>query len=103
MQWQVSLLPPTLMRVVASIPAALTQRRFERERFTSAMRDDYQACRKIGDAWYDEAKPALPWVPSVDSAFESNMLLNRRYPDFAWIAVRPAVPEAVDPWFRSSG
>ncbi len=89
--WRTPNLIPSLVTVVATIPASLKQ-----ETATIKKLHDSDACRKVGNRWYDAADCAVLWVPSVVSPYEQNVLLNQLHPDFSKIKVEPPVKAAID-------
>lgn len=90
-QWQANELPPTLVCVVATIPGSIKPTRKKVHDV-----NDADACRTIGDGWFDKGKTAVLWVPSIVSPYEDNVLINQLHPDFAKIRVAKPVSVAVD-------
>ena len=89
--WQSNTLPPTLLCVVATIPDSLKQATKKPHDI-----DDEDACRAIGNKWFDERKSAVLWVPSVVSPYENNVLINQLHPDFSKIRILKPVEASVD-------
>ena len=89
--WQTNALPPTLVCVVATIPDGIGQSTED-----AVDLDDPQACREVGNRWYDEAETAVLWVPSVVSPYENNVLINQGHPDFAKLEVSVPVRATID-------
>ncbi len=89
--WNTSRLPDSLVCVVATIPATVSQ-----STATIKKTDNVSRCRKVGNQWYDEAGSAVLWVPSVVSPFEKNVLINQMHPDFAKIKVQKPVAAKID-------
>lgn len=89
--WQTNALPPTLVCVIATIPGRIAQTR-------KAPKDihDIDACRAIGNRWFDQGKTAVLWVPSVVSPYEDNVLINQTHPDFHKIVVSKPVTPVID-------
>lgn len=89
--WQSNVLPPTLVCVIAAIPDKIQQTRI-------APNDihDNDACRAIGNTWFDQGKTAILWVPSVVSPYEENVLINQLHPDFSKIIVSKPVSSIID-------
>jgi RES domain-containing protein len=49
--------------------------------------------RRFGDAWFDERRSLLLFVPSlVTSGIERNVLINQEHPEFGRIQVAPSRP-----------
>ena len=89
--WQTTQLPPTLVCVVASIPSTVAQTRISPD----DIHDD-NACRAVGNTWFDEGATAVLWVPSVVSPYEENVLINQTHKDFAKIKVSAPVSTQID-------
>lgn len=89
--WQSTTLPPTLVCVVATIPDSIKQ--LEK---TPTDINDQDACRAVGNKWFDEGKTVALWVPSVVSPYESNVLINQLHSDFAKINILKPVDAAID-------
>ena len=89
--WRTPKLIPSLVTVVASIPASLKQ-----ETASISKPGDQGVCRKIGNQWYDTADCAVLWVPSVVSPYEQNVLLNQMHPDFSKIKIQKPVKAQID-------
>ena len=89
--WRTPKLIPSLVTVVATIPASIKQQ-------TASIKKpgDQDACRKIGNAWYDTAECAVLWVPSIVSPYEQNVLLNQLHPDFSKIKIQKPVKASID-------
>ena len=89
--WQSSSLPPTLVCIVATIPDSVKQ-------LHMAPKDihDDDACRAVGNAWYDDSKSAVLWVPSVVSPYEGNVLINQMHKDFSKIKVAKPISTQID-------
>lgn len=58
--------------------------------------NDEDACRAIGNKWFDEGKTVALWVPSVVSPYENNVLINQLHPDFTKIRMLKPVDAMVD-------
>jgi len=89
--WNTSRLPQTLVCVVAKIPDSVSQ---TTSRIQSP--ESEEQCRRIGNKWYDEAKSAVLWVPSVISPYEQNVLINQLHPDFPGITIDKPHPATLD-------
>lgn len=89
--WQSNALPPTLVCVVATIPDSVKQLRM-----APADIHDGEACRDIGNSWFDAAETAVLWVPSVVSPYEENVLINQMHKDFSKIKVSEPVSTQID-------
>ena len=89
--WQSNVLPPTLVCVVATIPAKMQQT----HKAPKDINDEY-ACRAIGNAWFDQGKTAVLWVPSIVSPYENNVLINQLHPDFSKIRVSRPTSTVID-------
>lgn len=89
--WQSTQLPPTLVCVVARIPNTLKQSRIK----PKDVYDD-DACRAVGNSWFDEGRTAILWVPSVVSPYEDNVLINQTHKDFLRIKVSKPVSTHID-------
>lgn len=89
--WQSTQLPPTLVCVVARIPASVKHSRLIPEDIHN---DD--SCREVGNTWFDEGKTAVAWVPSVVSPYEENVLINQTHKDFSKIKVSKPVSTKID-------
>jgi RES domain-containing protein len=89
--WQSTQLPPTLVCVVARIPNSVKQMRVSPKDI-----NDDDACRVVGNTWYDEGKTAILWVPSVVSPYEENVLINQTHKDFTKIKVATPVSTRID-------
>ncbi|MFK8082058.1 MAG: RES family NAD+ phosphorylase [Granulosicoccus sp.] len=89
--WQSNTLPPTLVCIVATIPDSLKQ-----STKTPRDIDDEDACRAIGNKWFDEGKSVALWVPSVVSPYEKNVLINQLHPDFTKIRILKPAEAVVD-------
>ena len=89
--WRTPRLIPSLVTVVATIPASLKQQ-------TAAIKklEDQNACRNIGNEWYDKADCAVLWVPSIVSPYEQNVLLNQLHTDFSKIKIETPVKATID-------
>ena len=89
--WQTNALPPRLICIVGTIPGAIEQ---AREELVDVR--DADACRAVGNGWFDEGKSAVLWVPSIVSPYEQNVLINQLHPDFAKIEVSAPSKVAID-------
>jgi len=89
--WRTPKLIPSLVTVVATIPASIKQ-----ETASIKKLEAQHACRKIGNEWYDNADCAVLWVPSVVSPYEQNVLLNQLHTDFSKIKVETPVKATID-------
>lgn len=89
--WQSNALPPTLVCVVASIPDAPKQSTVNPSNYK-----DEDACRAIGNKWFDEGKTVALWVPSIVSPYENNVLINQLHADFSKIKISKPVGAVVD-------
>lgn len=89
--WQATQLPPTLVCVVARIPDTVKQSRLR----PADLHDD-DACRIVGNTWFDEGKTAVLWVPSVVSPYEENVLINQTHKDFTKIKVAAPISTQID-------
>jgi len=57
---------------------------------------DHRASRAYGDAWHDERRTAVLYVPSVVTRLDRNVVINPEHPDFPGIEVDPPAPVAWD-------
>lgn len=89
--WQSTVLPPTLVCVIATIPDKIQQ-----SRKAPLSIHDEDACRAIGNAWFDKGETAVLWVPSAVSPYEENVLINQMHADFSKIQVSKPVSTVVD-------
>ena len=89
--WRTPRLIPSLVTVVATIPASLKQQTASVKKL-----EDQNACRNIGNEWYDKADCAVLWVPSIVSPYEQNVLLNQLHTDFSKIKIETPVKATVD-------
>ena len=80
--WQSNTLPPTLVCVVATISDSIKQSKKKPNDI-----NDEDACRAVGNKWFDEGKTVALWVPSVVSPYEDNVLINKLHPDFTKIRI----------------
>ena len=89
--WRTPRLIPSLVTVVATIPASLKQQTASIKKL-----EDQNACRNIGNEWYDKADCAVLWVPSIVSPYEQNVLLNQLHTDFSKIKIETPVKATMD-------
>jgi len=89
--WQSTVLPPSLVCVVATIPDSIKQSRQSPKNI-----QDINACRLVGNRWFDKAETAILWVPSVVSPYEGNVLINQLHPDFSKIKLSKPLTIEVD-------
>lgn len=89
--WRTPRLIPSLVTVVATIPASLKQQTASIKKL-----EDKNACRNIGNEWYDKADCAVLWVPSIVSPYEQNVLLNQLHTDFSKIKIETPVKATID-------
>lgn len=89
--WRTPRLIPSLVTVVATIPASLKQQTASIKKL-----EDQNACRNIGNEWYDKADCAVLWVPSIVSPYEQNVLLNQLHTDFSKIKIETPVKATID-------
>ena len=91
---------PTGYVVVAAVVPEEVQMLTEKDlgvRFTGTSQ------KHLGDQWFDSRDSAVLRVRSSVVPFEHIYLLNPRHPDFAAIAVEPAVPFVFDERLFASG
>ncbi len=90
-------LPPRMVVSEIQIPGSVSRQIIRRNAlpdFDTA--DTYQACRALGERWYEEAKTALLIVPSRLSPFECNILIHPGHSDLSTIRVGDARPARLD-------
>lgn len=89
--WQAAALPPSLVCVVATIPKGINITAMAPNNI-----NDAEACKAIGNAWYQSGETAVLSVPSVVSPFESNVLFNQMHSDFKKIEVAEPIEPPID-------
>lgn len=89
--WQSTVLPPTLVCVIATIPDNIKQSCKSPKNI-----QDISECRLVGNKWFDKAESAILWVPSVVSPYEDNVLINQLHPDFSKITVSKPINTELD-------
>ena len=90
-------LPPNLVVSRIEIPKRVSRQvisRAEVPEFESS--NTYDACREIGDRWFDAARTALLIVPSRLSPFECNFVIHSQHQDIAKLRVSAPQPARVD-------
>ena len=86
------LLPDDYVLMKIDAPDELALRTVGLAELPAGRRSREDLCRRVGDAWLDEAATALLSVPSVIIEVERNIILNPRHRQCARISVAEILP-----------
>ena len=76
-------LPRSLVFLRITIPDAVSVEQVRVQDLAGWDADDRRASQRFGDAWYDEGRSLILFVPSLAApGLERNVLINQRHPQF---------------------
>ncbi|MCC2978142.1 RES domain-containing protein [Sphingomonas sp. PL-96] len=87
------ILPPNQHFIRITFPNDMPYEVFQPEAHPGWDGKDERLCKAVGLEWFEAARSALLFVPSIPARLERNILINPRHPDAA--AITYEMPEPV--------